>query len=658
MKGTASSHYLLIFLIITFSLSVIGYSWLALFRTLDQDKKKNIAAAVQRNDNLAIALEQYTIRTIQAADVKVHFAKSAYQQNEGVPSFLDYEREDRALTNSVSIADEQGKVIREANHGKPSRNIQVDQTDYFRYHSHHSNNELHISPTAVSNISGQPAVTFSRRVNKPDGSFKGVALIQIHPKEFTRFFATANLGSHDLFSLISPRFITYARRNGAKESWGEDISHSKLRSEIARRPVGNYYAIDVLHNLATYFSYRKVPGYPVIVTTGAAESEVLASYYQYRQAEINGGIVTTMLMLAFSVLTILILQIRRKSLVSLKESEERHRAIFEHSMDAILLTKPTGEVLRVNPAACTIFQMSEAEICASGRNLLADQSDPNLPLWVNEQNKTGFAKGEITFRRKDGTTFPGEVSTAIFLDARGEAFSTVIIRDVTENKKLQAQLLQQQTKSQRKITEEVINVQEQEREEIGRELHDNVNQVLTAAKLYLELGLTDQQSAADYIRRSISLVMNSINEIRNLSRNLAAPTLGTRSLTDSINALAELVQSSSGIAISFDPLFDEEILSKEQKLAVYRIVQEQLNNIVRHAKANEVFISLYQKEGVLQLAINDNGRGFDTNTKSNGIGLNNIINRARVLEGEVNIDTAPGQGCTLAVSIPLLVAQG
>lgn len=656
MKGTASSHSLLIFLIITFSLGATVYSWLALFRTLDQNKKQEIAAAVQRNDNLAIALEQYTIRTIQAADVQLHFAKAMFQQNEVMQSLLDHQSGGTALTNSVSIADEQGKIILEAHHGKPYRSIQVDQTDYFRYHSQQPNNELLISPTAVSNISGEPAITFSRRVNKPDGSFKGVALIQIHPKEFTRFFATANLGSHDLFSLISPRFLTYARRNGPKESWGEDISRSKLPGALARRPVGNYYAIDVLHNIATYFSYRKVPGYPVIVTTGAAELDVLASYYQFRQAEINGGIVITILMGAFSVLTILILKIRRKSLISLKESEERHRAIFEHSMDAILLTKPTGEVLRVNPAACTIFQMSEAEICARGREQMIDQSDPNLPLLINKRNETGYAKGEIRFKRNDGTTFPGEVSTAIFRDSRGEEFSTVIIRDVTENKKLQAQLLKQQTKIQRKITEEVINVQEQEREEIGRELHDNVNQVLTAAKLYLELGLTDQQLAADYIRRSISLVMNSINEIRNLSRNLAAPTLGTRSLTDSINALAELVQSSSGIAISFEPLFDEDILSKEQKLAVYRIVQEQLNNIIRHAKANEIFISLSHNDGLLQLTIHDNGQGFDTNRKSKGIGLNNIVNRARVLEGEVNIDTAPGQGCTLAVSIPLSVA--
>lgn len=149
--------------------------------------------------------------------------------------------------------------------------------------------------------------------------------------------------------------------------------------------------------------------------------------------------------------------------------------------------------------------------------------------------------------------------------------------------------------------------------------------------------------------------MTSINEIRNLSRDLSAPTLGTKSLTDSITALVEMVASSSGVYIAFDHCSYRASVSMNQKLAVYRIVQEQLNNIIKHAFATHVSVSLSQAEDHTILTVRDNGKGFDTLGKRNGIGLNNIISRAKVFNGKVKIESAPGKGCLLMVSLPIIV---
>ena len=94
-----------------------------------------------------------------------------------------------------------------------------------------------------------------------------------------------------------------------------------------------------------------------------------------------------------------------------------------------------------------------------------------------------------------------------------------------------------------------------------------------------------------------------------------------------------------------------------KKLALYRILQEQLNNITKHAGATKVWITLFQKENNLVLTVRDNGKGFDLSAKKSGMGINNMTSRAGVLNGTVHIETAPGKGCVLEVQIPTSTAE-
>src|SRR3569833_240005 len=115
-----------------------------------------------------------------------------------------------------------------------------------------------------------------------------------------------------------------------------------------------------------------------------------------------------------------------------------------------------------------------------------------------------------------------------------------------------------------------------------------------------------------------------------------------------------MVASSSGLSIAFDHCSYYTPLSMNQRLAIYRIVQEQLNNIIKHACATSVSVSLSQTNGDTILIVNDNGKGFDTLGKRNGIGLNNIISRAKVFNGKVKIESARGKGCLLIVNLPII----
>lgn len=131
---------------------------------------------------------------------------------------------------------------------------------------------------------------------------------------------------------------------------------------------------------------------------------------------------------------------QKKAENAIKESEAKYRAFFENSMDGILLTVTDGSILAANPAACAMFRMTEDEICAAGRMGIVDLSDPRVEQLIKERQKSGKASGELTYKRKDGTTFPGEISSVLFTDSYGEKRTSMIVRDISERKETEENL--------------------------------------------------------------------------------------------------------------------------------------------------------------------------------------------------------------------------
>src|SRR6185295_18927541 len=165
---------------------------------------------------------------------------------------------------------------------------------------------------------------------------------------------------------------------------------------------------------------------------------------------------------------------------------------------------------------------------------------------------------------------------------------------------------------QKLITEAAIQVQEKEREEIGKELHDNINQILASTKLYLELALGGALS------KSYQNVTFIIEEIRRLSKKLVPPALDA-TLAEAIRDLIDEIQAITPVKISLMTDLDENLLNDNIKLMIYRIVQEQMNNILKYAAASQVEIKVSADPEKLDLVITDNGVGFDAYKKSKGI---------------------------------------
>lgn len=312
----------------------------------------------------------------------------------------------------------------------------------------------------------------------------------------------------------------------------------------------------------------------------------------------------------------------------------------------------TLRFLTVNDEAIHHYGYSKEEFLSMTLMDIRPESEKaQLLEWVAKRKNLGHLKRTSHHLKKNGEQITVELSTH-----RLEDSDTVLVvaQDITERKHLEEELLRTELEKQKAINQATIDSQELERTEIGKELHDNVNQILTTTKLYLDLALTNRDLKDELITKSNKNILSVINEIRQLSRSLMDPTIGDLGLLDSINDLIENINLTRRLHVSLVAEQElETLLSKNNKLTVFRIIQEALNNAIKHAKATtvEVFLKLYGNN--MMLVIKDDGIGFDVSSVKLGAGLKNIQNRVYLVNGTYAIQTSPGEGCKIIINFPI-----
>ena len=215
-------------------------------------------------------------------------------------------------------------------------------------------------------------------------------------------------------------------------------------------------------------------------------------------------------------------------------------------------------------------------------------------------------------------------------------------------RQLQQALAEEKILYKNQLAQEVFNAQEGERKKLGEELHDNVNQLLGVIKLYIEHAQVNPTVKDEMLKKSSEYLMQVINEIRGLSKALISPTLQDIGLIASIHDLIESIQQIKMIEIELNTDdFEEQKLPDIKKLMVYRILQEQLNNILKHSRAEHVEIELRQTEPNVYLRIEDDGMGFDASRIKSGLGFKNIRHRLELINGNMHIESSPGEGCKI-----------
>ncbi len=171
--------------------------------------------------------------------------------------------------------------------------------------------------------------------------------------------------------------------------------------------------------------------------------------------------------------------------------------------------------------------------------------------------------------------------------------------------------------------------------------------------MYVELAKTDEESLQFCLDKSSSLIKSVIEEIRKISKTLTVPQRNIMLIAESIGILLEDLAAVDPIKITFtEKGLDEEKLSDKIRLDIFRIVQEQLNNILKHAEATHATINLIQEDAHVLLQIHDNGKGCDSMEDNGGIGMMNIRARVQAHQGELSVVSRPGEGFGLMIILP------
>jgi signal transduction histidine kinase len=329
--------------------------------------------------------------------------------------------------------------------------------------------------------------------------------------------------------------------------------------------------------------------------------------------------------------------------------------IFSANTDSLLHDK-NGQLIAANPKAAEILDVKLKDLYQTEkvRDLWKTQNNP-IPFEDTcfiKTLKTGKSHSEILIIELEN----GEErrlyfnSQPLFYTNESLAFSVVTnIADVTENKFPHGK----KERVTQEISEIITEAQEQERTRIGHELHDNVNQILSTIKLFLEVLTPANDNEKVMLIRSREYLFNAMEEIRKLTQELVVPQLKEKNLTDCIQRLVDDINISNVIKIKFERCNGNDILSPGKKITLFRIIQEQVKNILQHSKAKHVDLSVKFKDAYVRLTIKDDGIGFDSTQTPRGIGLSNIYERSRFYNGTADLHTSPGKGCTLIVNMPL-----
>lgn len=350
---------------------------------------------------------------------------------------------------------------------------------------------------------------------------------------------------------------------------------------------------------------------------------------------------------------------RKKAQAKLKESNKRYEAVSNATNDIIWdYNLLTGDIIWNEKIArfgyhekikknsnWWLANIHELDVARVTEKL--DQAIKNGNEHWNDNYRFRCADGGFRYILNRGF---------IFTDANGIAYRMIgSMEDVTSQTLVHEEMERVRLQHETAVLAATLEGQENERNLIARELHDNINQMLATIQLLLKLMISSKEEYHfDLLKQCLTISEDCVKEIRLLSHRLVGPKTSEMSFTESISELIGLINLTTKLKtnIAVDPEVVNQ-LSSTTMLTIYRIVQEQMNNIVKHADAQTVDITLGWQNSHAGLIIQDDGQGFNTADVAEGIGLNNMKIRCRLINADFKIESQVGKGCRLQIVMPL-----
>jgi PAS domain S-box-containing protein len=359
---------------------------------------------------------------------------------------------------------------------------------------------------------------------------------------------------------------------------------------------------------------------------------------------------------------------RKRQEEALRESEELFRTSFENATVGVCLVGIDGKFFSVNPALCDMLGYAKEELEQLSFNDITLEEDKHLGTTFVSKAINGdlySAHFEKRYVHKDGRVIWAYVSTALVKQpVKGRRFFISYIQDITERKQAEEQL-KAKSEQLRALTTSVRSAREAEGIRIAREIHDELGSALTSMKWDLE-EMGKVASRANDVSLSVplqgkiatmsGLVDSTIDVVRRISAELRPSILDDLGLAAAVEWQAQQFQARTGILCSYDCSATHIDLDADRSTAVFRIFQEALTNVLRHAHATHVDVSLEDDDDEVLLRIQDNGRGIREAERSGpgSLGLLGMRERAELIGGSLEIMGLQGVGTTVVLRVPHL----
>lgn len=361
----------------------------------------------------------------------------------------------------------------------------------------------------------------------------------------------------------------------------------------------------------------------------------------------------------------------RRAQLDLQAARDRYADLYNFAPVGYFTLDANGAIVEANLTGAALLNVPRSALIGAPltRFVASEDRDKYAVYRVQLGQSQEPQTVEIRLVRQDEGSFPARLEGAAGYDRAGRFMqSRVAVSDITERMRAEAALsetdrLARSTEQMRELAARLQSVREEERTRLARAIHDELGQTLTGLKMdvaWLQRHLDQAQPALLEKTRAMSdLIDTTVQAVRRIATELR-PGILDLGLVATIEWQLQDFQTRSGIATTLLSAPEETTLDADGSTAVFRIFQEILTNVVRHAQATRVEVSLEETAEVLTLQVRDNGRGITASEIHNpkSIGLLGMQERARLRRGEVHFQGAPGQGTTVTIRMPLAIDRG
>jgi PAS domain S-box-containing protein len=358
----------------------------------------------------------------------------------------------------------------------------------------------------------------------------------------------------------------------------------------------------------------------------------------------------------------------KKTEEALRVSESRYRRLIDTAQEGVWILDDELKTVFVNQCLSEMLGCTAKQILGKSPFDFMDKMDVREARGFFKQKN--LIKGEhyFRFRRNDGTDLWTVVSINPIFDERSRMTGILgMVTDITRLKEAEASLRQINAELETKIMErtsqlhqllsQIITIQENERRRISEDLHDEVGQTMTSLILKLNLVKQSIPSQLDSIKQSmedsIQIAVRTMDQLRQIAHLLHPPALHTLSLSKVIEDLCNSYTRAAHLDVNFTCRTELPILPEIYAISLYRLAQESLTNIVKHAEARSVWMTLDCDDGVISLSVEDDGKGFKREVVVKGIGLQGLQERFYLLDGSLDIESYPNGGTRLTGYLPI-----